>query len=264
MHDVDVLETLSHSGWRGGAIPAHRALRIMGHEQGRLLASLALGPLFTALIVALIPTAILPLWAGIERFWCQALPGRIAVSPLVYRLPWGLSLAIPVPMLNAGAPSPLAMLLTAGLALGMVIMALIMRRRRIPLALALYSLAAVLTIDLLAFTPVLAPFPYEVAGYVQSMLMAGLILVAIVPLMLMLIYYPLDFSFLKKIGLTVLAIVWLVISLPAQFMLQAVVIHHLSLVAMAPLFLFTGLLLDVMGVVALYSWGMSWRLVHER
>lgn len=263
MHDIDVLRTLSHSGWRGGAIPEHRALRIMGRERGRLLISLALGPLSTVLVIVLVPQVILPLWAAIERFGCGMLPGPVTVVPIAYHLPWGQSLPIPVPMLIASAPSPLAMLIAVGVALLMIIVALLLRRHHIPMALTLYSLATVLAIDLLAFTPALAPFPYEVTGYVQSMLMAGLVLMAIVPLMLMLIYYPLDFSFIKKAGLTALTIFWLMISLPAQFTLQAFLITHLTLVAMAPLFLFTGLLLDVMGIVALYSWGMSWRLVHE-
>lgn len=258
----DIHVALRGAGWRGGQILRHRGLRIMPHERTRLISSLALGPLGTALVLLLIPLVILPAWSVVDRLWCQALPG-LSIVRMAYRLPWDKTWVIPVLNLTAAAPSPLAMGAAIGVVLLLLAIALWSRSNHLPTAFFCYSVAVVMTIGLLAFTPILGPFPYDLIGYTQSMLVAGLVLMAAVPLLLMLIYFPLDFPFLNKVFLLSCVLLWLTLALPAQFALQGVLIKDLSLAAMPPLFLFMGLLLDVMGVVAIYSWGMSWRLTHE-
>lgn len=253
---------LRGAGWRGGQIPRHRGLRIMPHERTRLIAALALGPLGTALVLFLIPIVILPAWSAVDLLWCHALPG-LSIVNMAYRIPFDKTWVIPVLNLSAAAPSPSTMGDAIGIVLLLLGIALFSRSNHLPTAFFCYSLAAVMTIGLLAFTPLLAPFPYGLMGYTQSMLLAGLVLMAVVPLLFMLIYFPLDFPLLNKAFLLSCVLLWLMLVLPAQFALQGLLIKELSLAAMPPLFLFLGLLLDVMGVVAIYSWGMSWRLVHE-
>lgn len=251
------------AGWRGGVIPPHRGLRIMPHERSRQALSLILGPLFACAVTWAIRPLILPLWAFIEQFWCAHAAPRVTVIRMPYALPWGLSLPVPVPDLGASGPSRAAWMISAVLVGVMLLLATLLRRRHLPLSLALFTLAAVFVVGAAGFTPLLAPFPYMIPGYIQSMLLMGLTLMFMTPLMLMVIYYPLDFGLGKKMALTLLALAWLAVVLPCQFCLQAFVINGLGLIALPVLFLLFGLLLDVMGLVALYAWGMSWRLRHE-
>ena len=251
------------AGWRGGVIPTHRGLRIMPHERGRQALSLLLGPIFALAVALAIRPIILPLWAAIERFWCARMVPAVIVIRMPYTLPWGTSLAVPVPDLGATGPSRAAWVTSAVLVGVTLFLAALLRRRHLPLSLALFTLAAVFVVGAAGFTPLLAPFPYVIPGYIQSMLLMGLTLMFMTPLMLTAIYYPLDFSLGKKVILTLLALTWLAIFLPCQFCLQAFVISDLGLIALPSLFLLSGLLVDVMGLVALYAWGMSWRLRHE-
>ena len=251
------------AGWRGGLIPPHRGLRIMPHERTRQALAFVLGPVFALAVALATRPIILPLWAAIERFWCAKAAPAVGVMRLSYALPWGIRLAIPVPDLGATGPSRAAWIASAVLVGVTLLMATLLRRRHLPLSLALFTLAAVFAVGAAGFTPLLAPFPYSIPGYIQSMLLMGLTLMFMTPLLLMAIYYPLNFSLSKKLTLTLLALAWLAVVLPCQFCLQAFVISELGLIALPTLFLLSGLLLDVMGLVALYAWGMSWRLRHE-
>lgn len=259
----DIQEAARRAGWRGGTILAHRGLRIMPHEHWQLRISLLLGPVAALAVLAAMPRVILPFWNAVERLLCGALTPAVAVVTKPYTLPWHMVLAIAVPRLAAAGPGPAAWPVVMILAALALLTGYLLRRRYLPLALALFTLAIVVLIGALAFTPVLAPFPYVLTRYTQSMLLMGLVLMFVTPLMLMVIYYPLDFSFPKKLVLTALCVVWLAVALPCQYCLQAVVVHDLGLMALPTLFLLTGLLLDIMGLVALYSWGMSWRLRDE-
>ncbi|WP_298137079.1 hypothetical protein [Acidiferrobacter sp.] len=251
------------AGWRGGIIPAHRGLRIMPQERGRRALPLLLGPVFALAVFFAINPVILPLWAAIEGFWCARAVPTVTVIRMGYVLPWGVSLPVPVPHLGASGPSHLAWAVSVLLTGVALVVALVLRRRHLPLSLALFTLVVVFAIGAAGFTPVLAPFPYTIPGYIESMLLMGLVLMFVTPLLFMAIYYPLDFGLGKKIGLTLYVLVWLAVMLPCQFCLQAFAINELGLIALPTLFLLSGLLLDVMGLVAFYAWGMSWRLRHE-
>ncbi len=250
-------------GWRGGVIPAHRGLRIMPRERGWGRPSLLVGPLLALAVCLVARPIILPLWTAIETFWCEQATPAIKVIQLPYALPWHTNLPVPVPDLTAAPPTHEAWMICAALFVADLLLVVLLRRRHLPLALALFTLATIFGIGALGFTPVLAPFPYVLVGYIQSMLLMGLALMVVTPLMFMAIYYPLDFSVTKKIVLTLLALAWLAVALPCQFCLQAFAASSLGLIALPTLFLLAGLLLDVMGLVALYSWGMSWRLRYE-
>ena len=251
------------AGWRGSVIPTHRGLRIMPHERGRQGLSLMLGPIFALAVAWAIRPLILPLWAFIERFWCAHVAPAVTVIRMPYALPWGVSLPVPVPDLGASGPSRAAWMTSVLLVGVTLLLAIFLRRRHLPLSLALFTLAVVFVVGAAGFTPLLAPFPYVIPGYIQSMLLMGLTLMFMTPFMLMVIYYPLDFGLGKKVAVTLLALTWLALILPCQFCLQAFVINGLGLIALPVLFLLLGLLLDIMGLVALYAWGMSWRLRHE-
>ncbi len=261
--DPGVRRVIPIEGWRGGLIPAHRGLRIMPREQGWRRPSLLMGPLFALAVGLLARPIILPLWGAIEAFWCGQAAPVVKVILVPYALPWRANLAIPVPDLAATSPTREAWMICAALLVVDLLMALFLRRRHLPLALALFTLAVVFVVGAAAFTPLLTPFPYVLVGYIQSMLLMGLALMVVTPLMFMAIYYPLDFSVTKKIALTLVALTWLAVALPCQFCLQAFAVRSLGLVALPTLFLLAGILLDVMGLVAVYSWGMSWRSRYE-
>lgn len=258
----DDIQRQRHQGWRGGDIPLHRGLRVLQVTSGLAWRPAALGGLLCALTIGAVPLLILPLWFQIESLWCAGMTGGECVMESTYPLFGPYALALPLPALGAPPPSSLQWWWGALLVLAGVLLAWLMPRCWLPLRLFAASGALALAIALLSFTPVLGPFPYDLDGYLESLLIAGLILVCLVPLLYALIYYPLDFSLGRQLLLTWLTQLWLVIFIPMQYLLHAWLIRHLSLLAMAPLFLFAGLMLDIAGIVGLYTWAMSWRTRH--
>ncbi len=79
------------------------------------------------------------------------------------------------------------------------------------------------------------------------------------PWILGLTYYVFSFSVLRKAALTALVLAYFALAFPMQYLVHALLLQHLSLLAMPLLYLVCGVFLDVMMFVALYSWGMSWR-----
>jgi hypothetical protein len=84
-------------------------------------------------------------------------------------------------------------------------------------------------------------------------------LISGIPLLLGFTFYLFDFSWLKKLGLTALALLHLSLFVPLQYLLQAYLLNQFSLLFLPLFALVGGLPLDVMIVVAFYSWGMSWQ-----
>jgi len=119
-------------------------------------------------------------------------------------------------------------------------------------------LALIHATALVYFAFAAARFPHDLSSYTVGMLYFGTILVGLVPPILGFTYYLFDFSFLQKLGLTLLTIAYLALFLPLQYMLHVYVLHK-SILFMPLLYFAFGPFVDVLIFVSLYSWGMSWK-----
>jgi hypothetical protein len=107
------------------------------------------------------------------------------------------------------------------------------------------------------FTP--ETFPYTLSGYIAGIMLAGLALITLIPLLLGLTYNIFYFGIWKKLLLAVLTMGHLIVLVPLQYLTQAYILHHSSLMFMPVLFIIFGLPLDIMVFIALYAWGMTWK-----
>ncbi|MEO7456439.1 MAG: hypothetical protein ABIY52_09270 [Gemmatimonadaceae bacterium] len=167
----------------------------------------------------------------------------------------------------AGMPaSPAGMTWWVTLVVTIVVLAgsLLMRRGFLPLAYALRLCAFIQATALVFFHFAPARFPYTLQSYTSSMLMSGMAVMAAVPLTLGLTFYLMDVGIIRKIGVTVAMLVHLLVFIPLQYMVQSYVIAHGSLLLMPLLFMLFGLVPEVMILIALYGWGMSWRVTRVR
>jgi hypothetical protein len=64
---------------------------------------------------------------------------------------------------------------------------------------------------------------------------------------------------LQKLGLTFLAMTYLVIFVPLQYLVHAAMIHTGSLLFMPLLFFAFGIPPQILILIALYSWAMTWQ-----
>ena len=123
-----------------------------------------------------------------------------------------------------------------------------------------YFLRAALSVQitaLLYFLLIPARFPHTPDSYLEGLVSYRIALISAVPALFGLSYYIFKFGLIKKIALTTLTMSYLSLFLPVQILLQAMVLEK-SVLFMPILYIVFGLPVDILIVVAFYSWGMSW------
>lgn len=250
------IDELRHRGWRGGIIAPHRAfaylpIRLIDVAGGLLLAiALSLGWIVALPLVG-------RFWRNILAFWTRALKldGSVVMAPHH----WGAHVHFGLPYVNiaAGALSPFAWWLTAVIVLLVFSATCFMPEEKTAVIYLLRFLAILQGTALVYFALAAARFPHDLPSYTEGMFLFGTILIALMPWMLGFTYYIFDFSFLQKLGLTLICMGYLTLFIPFQYMLHVYILHK-SILFMPLLYFAFGPFLDVLIFVCLYSWGMSY------
>jgi len=256
-HVVDRLRYRNHSG---RLIRQHRALHTIRGGAQSWLHPVLLPLLFTGLLLIGMPY-ITWLWGRHLEFW----NGVIALRGVVHteRHWFGPRLLYEVPYLQLAASPPDFLELSLNgilVCLLMLVSYLLLRRQHLPLVYMVWGLCLIHASALIYFA-LDTDFPYDIASHTRTGLEMNIALAFLTPWILAFTYYPFAFPMATKIGATVLLLFTLIVSAPFQYMAHAVIIYQFTLVTMPVLFIFGGLLLNVMSFVALYGWVMSWEQV---
>jgi hypothetical protein len=222
-----------------------------------ILNAAALASVITLVWAALLPW-IVTFWARLLKFWVGRLGMDATLVSESYRFLWVrvdltyIETAETIPGRNG--------LVLAGLALA----AVFVLTRKIPsqfLPLT-YLLRAAILVQITGVAYFLYDpegFPHKTMIYALTLLKASLSFITLVPLILALTYYILNFRLLRKIGVTAAIMFHLVIFAPHHYLVTMYVLHALSPAVTPLLYQFFGILLDVTVFIGLYSWGMSWK-----
>lgn len=241
-------------GHRGGKIPTHRAIETL--EYLRIVGDgfLALGIVFAWF--ALLP-AICRFWDGLSRFIAGMLGLPAQVRESVIEVGTHVALRVPYIDVQASQPGVSELALATALTALVLIVAVALPRRFMPLRFLLLIFAFVqgTTVGFFALFP--QTFARDLTSYLETMMVAGLSLVSLVPVIFAFTYYVLEPSFARKAGYTLLCMAHLVVFVPAQFALHAYIVHNASLVALPVLYVLFGLFLDVFLVLTFYALGVS-------
>ncbi len=251
------LRRLRYRGYAGGFIPRHRSLLFSPSDPAKVLGAIAL-TICVVLVWYLALDVVTGVWLAMLDFWRVVLGVNGFVTMVAYKF-IGINFSIPYIHSPSGLPSELIWWIGAILTIVLVVVSLLIRQAYLPL---IYLLRIVAFFQgcaqvFFAFWP--HAFPYSAGGYIHGMLIAGLMLISLIPLVLGFTYYLLDFSLGRKIALTVFIIVHLSIMIPLQYMAHAYFLQHVSLLFLPLLYFVFGLPLEVFIVVALLTWGFSWK-----
>jgi hypothetical protein len=170
--------------------------------------------------------------------------------------------SVPYVTISAGAPGAVYWIMAA-ITLLMLVASFCLPAEALPWA---YLLRAVAILQFTAigyFGVAAARFPHDISGYTVSMLVFSMIFIGLVPLILAFTYYLFEFSWGKKLALTLLIMAYLTVFVPLQYMLHIYALH-LSILFMPVLYFVFGPFLDVLTFISLYSWGMSWSQENRR
>ncbi|HWG59418.1 MAG TPA: hypothetical protein VN661_10275 [Candidatus Acidoferrales bacterium] len=233
----------------------------------RALSRLTLSPL-DLLAAASLVILFLFAWAlslpWLCRFWTLvlrngikylALPGALGAHS--YRLGAYLKFTISYPTARTVAPGAMLWWWTAGIVVLLFAASLFFSARLTPVTYLLRAVLAVQGSALVYFAVVPARFPRTPDSYLEGMVAYGIALISFVPVLFGLTYYIFDFGLMRKVLLTALTMVHLSLFLPLQILLHALVLQG-SVLFMPLLYIVFGLPLEVLIIVAFYSWGMSW------
>ncbi|MGH9736236.1 MAG: hypothetical protein ACRD8A_16815 [Candidatus Acidiferrales bacterium] len=243
-------------GHRGGLIATHRALARFVLNPFDLLISAALVAFLSVLWLLLLPF-VCRFWRIVFTRGARILALNTAVGITDRRFSAYFHLSIPFPRVESVAPtselwwaSTLAVLLLFGLSF-------LLKNNKIPFA---YLIRAALCVQVsalayFAWSP--AAFPHTSSGYLEGLVGYGIVLISLIPALFGFTYFIFDFGLFRKVLLTFVTMIHLCLFVPLQALLHAVILQK-SILFMPVLYIIFGLPLDILVVIAFYSWGMSW------
>jgi len=103
-----------------------------------------------------------------------------------------------------------------------------------------------------------ASFPHSLLGHTDEGLRQAWTLMLITPAIHFVTYYLFPFALRQHAALTLLTLLWLAVLTPLQYALHAALLQRFGLVVMPLLQLLFGVMVPIVGFVALYGWAMSW------
>jgi len=165
--------------------------------------------------------------------------------------------SIPYPRMEGFAPDAQTWWVTAAVVIAIYAASYFFSKKLTPV---MYLLRAVLFIQATALAFFLwapARFPHTPDSYMEGIVSYTIALISFVPILFGFTYYIFDFGLIRKTLLTAVTMTHLSLFLPLQILLQAIVLHK-SILFMPLLYIVFGLPVDVLIILAFYSWGMSW------
>ena len=245
------------TGVKGTKILKHRALRSMKLSTAALQTALFL-PLLVDVLLWFNLDAIAALWSDIMSFWMDKfdLGYGIAHSGMTVL---GRHISIPYPAVPTTYPSESYVIFNLIFAVVLALVSFILPRVHMP---AIYLMRASLLIhgtSVLFFHFFPDSFPYDLSNYVTGMLALGMYLLCIIPVLMALLYYVLDFPLWRKLVVTTLMIGYFVIVFPMQYLMYGLALASWTMLFMPLLYILFGPLMNTLMFVCWYSWAMTWR-----
>jgi hypothetical protein len=240
---------------RGQRIQTHRALRRFDFTASRVLSVFLLPAILSALVFFSWPV-IGALWSVIIQFFVTHLGPEIVLGRHDFLIP-GMT-QVPYPLVEAGLPNMTqwwsGMVLVAIFLVGPVVFS----ERMLPLAyMARFIGMLQLGVQLyFYFWP--ESYPHQSSTSIATMMQASMALMLVVPWLFGFTYNIFGFSLSRKIGLSLMAIGYLIVLTPVQFTMAALLLQRFSLLWHPLIYLLGTTLLQLIAILALYAWAMSW------
>ncbi|MFT5141688.1 MAG: putative repeat protein (TIGR01451 family) [Thalassolituus oleivorans] len=240
----------------------HRAIR-KTESSARVLPMLGIGILVSIAWIVMLP------FTGSAWVWILDVvrePLGMAQSTTALHYVVGDRLAVVLPRLELPSFEPSTAHLWAN---GMVCVLLVVVSFLLPVRMAptnyfLRALALIQGSAIAFFAIQPWAYPYTAGDYLTGLTGAGMGLIGLVPLVLALTHWLLDFSVSQKIGVTVACMGYLFLMIPLKYAVHGVVLYWGGLLYMPVLFILFGLPVEVFAFIAIFSWGMSWERPRER
>lgn len=256
---VDLIdqEGLSRRNSAGDYIAPHRAIHYFTFPRSRYFQMLLLPLIFTFVVFNMLEILAVG-WMAIYEFWLNKLDIVADVSLRSHDL-LGAYVMLPNISISAGVPDQETFqLVIVNTAIALTI-SFILPSRMLPLKYILRVLVFIQITALLYFSFVSNEFPYSLTSHLENIMIACVYLMLVLPWVHAIVYYIFDFSWLKKISLTLFTLSFLAVFLPFLLLMHVYLVEHFSLLLLPVLYFVCGLFLLIMTCIAFYGWAMSWK-----
>ena len=251
---------LHRRGHRGGAILPHRSIWSLRLPKRRLAGGVLIALAFT-LALAWLQPGIATFWGQQLVWWMQrlALPGQFA-GPAIGEPTLFSLFSLPVPMIDvqlrdAGPLEPAAHALAA---VAVWVMAGWLPDSAKPAAFLLRFGVLIHGASVVYFLLWPASFPHSLISHTGAGLRQAWALMLLTPWLHLSTYYLFPFAVWQRVVLTAATLVFLFVLAPLQYATHAALLYLSGLILMPLLHLLFGVMVPILGFVALYGWGMSW------
>jgi hypothetical protein len=251
-----VQDRVRFRGHRGGVIPMHRALTHYVLSPADLITAVLLVVLLSFVWMLLLPQ-VCHFWVRVVDFGIRSLPLRADLHVTEYHLTSYFHFRIPFPAIEPVLPDARIWRITMGVTIALFAGTFFLPTALVPVTYLLRGILFVQGTALVYFALIPAEFPHTPNSYLEGLFISGLGLISIVPCLFGLTYFIFQFSLPQKIFLTAMTMAHMTIFLPLQILLQALILQK-TVLFMPMLYIVFGLPLDVLLVIAFYSWGMTW------
>jgi hypothetical protein len=241
---------------------SHRALAQLQFPRRRWLHVTLLPALLCAALVGAGNT-ILRLWATALNAGLLALGlnGVVVIEPLQWTtVKTGRVFTADVP---AAAPSAEQLIVGALLAVLVGLASMVIPAERAPLRYLLRALVLCHAASLVFFGLLAGELPYTLGDHLSAGMSVAWVFMLLVPWLHAGSYNVFGFGLWRKVALTLVTLAVLLVLVPIQYLFHVAVIQPYSLLQLPVLYLFGGLMLEVMVFVSLYAWAMSWEAPED-
>jgi len=234
----------------------HRALAHFRLGPMNLVIAIFLFVFFSSIWLVFLPK-VCQFWSRVLALGIWILPLRAELGLAEHHLTPFIRFDIPYLRMEPVLPSSQAWWLTCAATLALFAASFLLSGKLIPVMYLLRGILLVLGTALLYFTLLPARFPHTPDSYMEGLVTAGIALISTVPLLFALTYYIFDFGLLKKAFLTAITMTHLALFLPLQVLLQALFLQK-TVLFMPVLYIIFGMPINILIIIAFYSWGMTW------
>ena len=255
------MEEIRFRGHRGGVISMHRALTHFRLGPMNLLASISLCLVFSTVWVILLPS-LCSFWRDFLNLSLRLLPLHGTLELAEHRF-GSYRLEIPYLRIYSMLPSLGTWSLTCLITLLLFAATMVLPKKLTPVVYLTRGILLVQASALLYFALWPMSFPHAPDSYMEALITSGIGLISVVPLLFGLTYYIFDFGLWKKALITGLTMAHLTLFLPFQVVLQALLLQK-TILFMPVLYIIFGMPVDVLLIIALYSWGMTWSFREQK
>ena len=195
-------------------------------------------------------------WRNCIIFWSKGLNLPFSLSALLndsnqFGLVWSSKLE------GGQMPGTTNLMLTTVVTVAVFALSFQMKKAMLPIKYLVRMLCMVQIISLIYFWLTPARPLHRIAQHSEELMAIGYVVMLVTPVILAVGYYILNQSLLSKLFYTAIILLFLVIMVPHQVLVQALIMENFSALFMPVLFICFGAVFDALVLIALYSWVAS-------